>query len=630
MALWNQSPDMETNGLGKISLQWTQKFAHIDYWRNEKILPSAMPDSIIDSILSKKTNDVVRSWKRIVTGLPLEKRHLLWQEVMLWALQHRIDKALTFLEATVSEPSIDPPRHAVDDALKFVVSAYLEHEVADSELKTRLHCLFYGFAKASMLQAGYTYWISSKTIYLLLRHSEDVQVQTLYEVISHCRLHLHPYSLTHFMDRFSRMGRPDLAVDVLWRIAECGANMSHETVQYSCVTLLRSRFDEDERYKIQSSIVTAMLKLGIRPGIPMLNTMMLNAIEARDYQTAQAIFETARIHGKRPSTITYAIMLRVALQNLDEKHVGQIMHTAEEDGALPRNNELVFSLILTMLQIAEGRYDARVANPADRHRRYRAILGIYARYCNSLPLQELGIYSSVHEHHVTASAVSEPTPKILSIMLVSYIRFLGEPDHVYDLYCRYQSHVECNNPLIAATAEIDRVANAFLMGLGRSPSAIKWFSVVLRNMLEPSATTAVTVARPNVQTWSIVARFYFLHGQRAAAEKVIDTMRKMRVEPSPVTWNIIIHGYAYLQDAASVVAALEGMESAGCKADSSTFRGLTKFNDRNRLLDALRAAAAQDQATLTRGQAEQDSVQLITGSETEDDGLQYQPTTVTP
>ncbi|KAL8804229.1 MAG: hypothetical protein Q9182_002683 [Xanthomendoza sp. 2 TL-2023] len=576
-----------------------------------------MPDSIVDWILREDGNDVVRSWKRVVTGLPLEKRQLLWQEIMLWALRRRIDKALTFLDATVSEPLIEPPRHAVEDALKFVVSSCLEHGVAGSEMENRLRYLFYAFAKASRLRAGCTYFISQKTMYLLLQHSEDLQVQTLYGVISDCRLRIHPHTLTHFMDRFSRMERPDLAMDVLRRMAACGANMSYDTVQYSCMTLLSTRFNEHEWYKIQSNIVTEMLELGIRPGIPMLNAMIHNAVEARDYQTAQAMFETAKTHGIRRDTITYAIMLKVALQNLDENLVGQIMHIAEEDGALPRNNELVFSLIVTMLQISQS-HDINVVNLADR---FRAILRIYARYCNTLPLQELGVCRRVDEHHGTASAVSEPTAKLLSIMLVGYIRSLRDPARVKKLYNRYQRHVECNNPLIAATAETDHVAHAFLLGFARNRSAMKTYPVVLKNMLEPSSTTAVTVARPNAQTWSIVVRAYFRHGQRGAAEKVIDTMRKMNVRLDNVTWNTLIAEYASLQDASSVVAALEGMKLAGFKADSYTSRALTKINDRNRLLDALRQAAAQDQATLTCGQAEQDSIELYTGSETEDDSL---------
>ncbi|KAL8698052.1 MAG: hypothetical protein Q9224_002026 [Gallowayella concinna] len=618
----------KTNGLEELSLQWTYQFAQIyrDIYfdRSVRNRPSAFPNSIADWILSEDRNDVVRFWERAITGLPLEKCRLLWQEIMLWALQHQIDKAISLLHATFSEPSITAPRYAVEDALKFIISEFLEdQEVVDLETKDKLHDLFRGFAKASILRDDCTYTISQKIIYWLIRHSEDPQVHTLYEVLLNARLCIHPHTFVHFMNRYTRMGRPDLAMEALRRIAASGANVSHDAVQYSCTIMLRTRFDEVEWYKIQSHMVTDMLALGIRPGIYMLNAMILNAVQACDYQTAHAIFETARIHGIRRDTHTYAIILKGALQTLDANLVEKIMHMAEEDGTLPRNNELVFNLIITMLEIAQ-----RTSTVLNRANQYRAILKIYARYCNILPLQELGIYHSMDEHYITTSAVQEPSTKVISIMLVSYMRLRGSPTQVDELYRRYQSHVENNHPLIAATAETDHVAHAFLLRLGRNSTTIKTFPVILSNMLEPLATTAVTVARPNVQTWSIVATFYSYRGQGAAAEKIIGVMKENGVEPNDVTWNTIISGYASMQDVSRVVNALKGMKLAGFETNSYTHKALARLTDRNELLDALQKAAAQDEATWADEQAESDAVRITAGLELETDGLQYQSTAV--
>ncbi|KAL8778155.1 MAG: hypothetical protein Q9213_007544 [Squamulea squamosa] len=605
LALWNQTHNTSGKNvdLDEVSLQWTQRFALIYNGETEQVPSSVVPVSLLLEILGGDTDYVTQSWERVVTGLPLHKGRLLWQEVMLWALQHQIGKAMTFLDVTISDSSMPALRHAAEDALKHIVSIFLQGQVANSGTIKTIHRLLCVFAKASTLQNGCTYSISQKIVYLVMRHSDNHQAQALYEVLLNARMDIHPHSLTHFMDRFTRMGRPDLAMHVLRRIAAAGANVSHDRVQYSCITLLRTRFDDVEWYKIQSYMVTEMLELGIRPGMPMLNAMILNAVEACDYQTAQAMSETARIHGIRRNAITYSILLKGALQNLDDCLVERIMHMAEEDGALPRNNELVFSLIVTMLQIARLN-DTNVVTSAHR---YKTILRIYTRYCDVQPLQELGIYLDIDKSTGTAEYLSEPSPKLLSIMIVSYIRLTGQPDRLLALYHRYQYYVNQNHHLIAPTAETDHLANAFLLGLGRHTKTFRECPVILRNMLEPSAKTTFNVAQPTVKTWSIAARSYFFHGQRAAGDKVIEMMRARGLAPNFVTWNTIISGYASIQDATAVVNAMKGMESAGFEANSYTLKALARIKDRNQLLEALRKVAANDDKAWMQAQSGHDS-----------------------
>ncbi|KAL8859558.1 MAG: hypothetical protein Q9178_003957 [Gyalolechia marmorata] len=605
VALWKQSHNKweTSNHLDEITLEWIQRFAPIYNGEAENYSSSASPTSLILEILRGEKTQVTQSWERVVTGLPFPKSRLLWQDVMLWALQHRIDKAVTFLDVTLSDSSMPALRHAVEDSLKHIVSVSLQGQVANLQRKNDIHRLLCTFAESSMLRDDRTYSISQKIVYLVMRHSDNYQARVLYEVLLNARLDVDTNTLIHFMDRFTRMGRPDLAMHVLKRIAASGANVCFESVQYSCMTLLRTRFGGDDWYKVQSYLVTEMLELGIRPGIPMLNTMILNAVEACDYQTAEAMFETARIHGIRRDTITYSILLKGAVENREHSLVRRIMHMAEEDGALPNNNELVFSLVVTMLQIAGYK-------PASR---YRAILKVYSRYCNISPLQELGIYTDTDKHVDTAGTVTEPSPKLLSIMIVSYIRLIGRPDLVQELYNRYQSHVDQNHSLIAPIAETDHLANAFLFGLGGYAATFKICPIILRNMLEPSVTTAVKVAQPTIRTWSIAARSYFFHGQRAAGEKIVEMMRARGIPPSLVTWNTILSGYASLQDASGVVKAMKGMEAAGIEADSYTFKAVARLRDRNRLLNALRNAAANDDKARAQTQESHDPVPVALG-----------------
>lgn len=589
-ASWKRSHNKpgNNNGLDEICLSWIQRFVPIHTGSTEQSPSYALPTSLIQELLNGEKIHLMLSWERVAIGLPLPKRRLVWQEVMLWALQHQIGKAITFLDATLSDSTMPALRHAVEDSLKHIVSVSLQGPTPDLETKNNMHRLLCVFAEASMLRNDCTYSISQKIVYMVVRHSDNHQVRVLYDVLLNTRLDIHPHSLTHFMNRFTRMGRPDLAMHVLRRIAVSGADVSYETVQYSCMALLRTRWNEIEWYKIQSYLVTEMLELGIRPGIHMLNAMILNAVEAGDYQTAQAMFETARIHRIRRNTITYSILLKGAVHNSDDALIERIMHMAEEDGALPKNNELVFSLVLALLQIAREN-DTNILTSATR---YRAILRVYTRYCDISPLQQLGIHVDMDEKSEKAGIVSSPSPKVLSIMMAAYIRFIGNSDLVRLLYNRYQELVAQNHDLIAPTAATVHLANAFLFSLGRHSATFKLCPIILRNMLEPPATTTVKVAQPTVRTWSIAARAYFFHGKRTAGEKIIEMMRERGIPPNLVTWNTILSGLASLQDAFGVVKAMKGMEAAGFESDSETLKALARIRDRNQLLDALRKVAA--------------------------------------
>ncbi|KAL8732245.1 MAG: hypothetical protein Q9181_004018 [Wetmoreana brouardii] len=633
LASWKRS---DTNGKEQKALEevspllwkWTRCFAQIYNGRIDDIPPPIIRPSSISSMLSEDREGLLRSWEQLFVQLGPHLRPLLWQDVMLWALDNDIDKALTFLDATITEPLIMAPRYAVEDALQCVVSAYSQRRIAEQPIWNKLHRLVCSYAAESILSDGHISSMPQKIVYLLLQHSDDVRVQVLYETLFTFRSHLLPYTLTHFMDRFTQMGRPDLAMDALRNTRASPHHVNYQVVRFCCMNLLRRRSDVAEWYQIQSQLATEILELGIRPDIAMLNAMILNAVEANDYQTAQAIVKTARLHGIRRDTITYSILLKGAYQNLDESLIETIMQMAEADGALPRNNNLVSCLVATILKISQDRDPGGVS----RASRYRAMLRVYARYCDTRPLRELRIYVHSDEDIDTVEPISQPSPQLLSTMILGYILLFGRPEEIQELYDRYQYHIAQGHHLIASTAATDHLANAFLLRLGRNESTFMISSHILKNMLEPPASTAVKVARPTVQTWSIVAHSYFLNGQRAAGERIIQLMREKGLSPNQVTWNTIITGYARMQDAFAAVDAMRDMEKARFQVDSYTLKALSQIKDRGRLLDALRKSAMTDDENQADEQVMEDYTPAMYNTSPKDafEGYNYSATVPAP
>ena len=429
-------------------------------------------------------------------------------------------------------------------------------------------------------------------IYLVLQRCDATQAKELYRALLRSCLRVKADTLLHFVKRFTHMGSPDFALDALGRIGASGFSMQTPRVQTACVTLLRTAFGGIDDYRVRSQIAARILELGVRPKVNMLNAMILNCVEAFDHDTAYGIFETAKVNNLRRDTMTYSILLKDTAQSLDDCRLQEIVNAAEEDGALPRNNTLVFCLLAATFKVLKGRsHDSHGANPV-----YLRMLHAYARYCDTEPLRQLSIY--IEEKVERAQPVSQPSPRILGIMLVAYLASYGTRTSVLPIYQRYQTLVEQNHALVAPIAETTYVANAFLLSMRYKPSSLTVYPTVLKNMLQPAGTTRVSVARPNVYTWSIVATGYFHHGQKIAGEKVIEMMRASGIEPNQVTWNSIINGYARLQDVDSAMDAMKRMEKAGFKANSYTTKALEPVEDRERVLVALRKVPAGRQKDL--------------------------------
>ncbi|EKD14431.1 uncharacterized protein L3040_005736 [Drepanopeziza brunnea f. sp. 'multigermtubi'] len=121
-----------------------------------------------------------------------------------------------------------------------------------------------------------------------------------------------------------------------------------------------------------------------------------------------------------------------------------------------------------------------------------------------------------------------------------------------------------------------------------NPKALQDFSTELRDSQnDTSQFTVLTPPKPDVYTWSILIKIFMDHKQPRAAEKVLDMMRERDIEPSIVTWNTLAHGYASMQDTASLVGVLTRLRAAGLEADDATTIALSMIKNRRALNEEL-------------------------------------------
>lgn len=119
-----------------------------------------------------------------------------------------------------------------------------------------------------------------------------------------------------------------------------------------------------------------------------------------------------------------------------------------------------------------------------------------------------------------------------------------------------------------ATAEIPIIIDS------ESTSLVKW------NV----ANRFVTVAPPDIYTWSILLFAFIRNCQATAAEKVLTIMEARGQIPNHVTWTSLLSGYSAMQDLSGVVSTLKRMDQAGFKDDEWTTKALARVVDRDALL----------------------------------------------
>ncbi|MCJ1461300.1 hypothetical protein MMC28_011682 [Mycoblastus sanguinarius] len=507
---------------------------------------------------------------------------------MLWCLQNSPRRALILLSATLKGRRRRPARNVIADCLNLLARHFLyKVDRPDGLALDTIRRLTFRFVDGSTEEEERAFWIPQHLAFLVLEHSDDVQAASLYETFVSNRVNLHPNTMLHFLERFVDMGKLYLSMKILRAIADSGFGLSHFNIQSACTKLLRAQFSSEQRYSIQSKILTQILEMGVRPGIALYNAIMLNTIEAGDFETAWQMYGVARENNLEPDSITYGVLLKGIKLSGKFGILERILRDAEENGVVLQDLRLVGDFLSSIF----------IQWPQEKH---TAMLDFYKRHCDLRPLQELRMCEAWTKAPPDVNVDEKwPTSYILGQMVCSYVRLHQQSNDLINTYNLYHDLVKHDHPLIAPLAQTDHVANAFIYAFGRRPETLQHCTTVIKHMLEssPSAVDHMShnpaTATPTVRTWSILLAAYFYHNQRKAAEKVLAMMRERGLRLDKVTWNTIISGYSSMQEAEAAVGAMKQMEAEGFEVDNFTLKGLGRLRNRDLMLDALKRSMAK-------------------------------------
>ena len=542
------------------------------------------------------TKQVIRQY----WGLPSGRNHVFkgrmglsgydsgttWRNVMLWCLKYKKKQALMLLLATLKGHKYRPPRYMVQDCLKALARHFLLKVSKPSATAVDaiwlLTCRFIEGASGQ----NQRFPISQLLVYLVLQHSDDSRMLSLYGRLGSNKVVLHVNTMLQFLYRFLAMGEVDRSMKVLDIIVKTDFDTSRDRIQVACVKLLRARFDTQEEYIVRSNMLTQILEMGIRPNVYLFNTILLNAGEGGDFANAWQMYNLAKEHSIILGPITYSVLLKGAIISGDSSNLNMVLCEIQTNKNVLKDLRLVSDVLRAVSLIS----------PGDE---FGAMLDFYKQHCDLRPIQELSMCGDETKTPPSTTCHRDwPTSFILTQMILAYVKLHQDSLGLIHNYNLYYQHVKENHPLIAPLAQNDFVANSFILAFGKNSSTLQHCTTVIRHMLELSSPNflefgSIPYAAPTTQTWSILVASYFRHRQRRPAEKVLDMMRERGIHRDIVTWNTMIGGYARMQDVSAAVDAVEGMKAAGFEADSFTVGGLRYLRTKDRLRWALRESTRE-------------------------------------
>ena len=435
-----------------------------------------------------------------------------------------------------------------------------------------------------------------RIVFRLWKHSAYEDFYLLWKVLRDKSISLTKKTKVHGMHRLINIGKVEDALSMLHSIDQ--DDYSSDPIQSVCVRILRYKLEVEDLYGARSKMLAHMLELGVRPNRQLHNVIILNAMEAGDWDTGWRCHQIALAYGLKSDSHTYAILLKSAN---DRDSVENLRRSATDDGIDINTPRMAAEFFIATFFCVRYRWT------------FADLLSHYQEFFDAQPLVDLEIIEPSAVIHRSEHRCTELDSKSipLGIMILAYLRKNSHNHLVPRIYQNYRRLVRQGHSAIRPLVETTYIPNGFLMALGRNRNTFDLCISVLEDMINPErfqnqdaiqdrtqqnnaldapSDTISNIHPPDIRSWTILMASFLRHKQINAAEKVLTMMRAHKVWPDNVTWNTLIEGYCHQNDPVGAAWRLRCMEEDGFERDERTIRSLAKLTDKGKLMEALKTA----------------------------------------
>lgn len=501
-----------------------------------------------------------------------DKRHQPWYAVMLWLLANDPLSALDLLRATHQPPY--PPLHAVQDSLRHLANIF--HSVPDERTTSmRFQNLFATLRRLAHRSNGDTLSLPHGTLAQTLPNIYPEEQLKLWEAVQQHHVDVHWHTHLHFANYLATADHFDQALDAVSRAHQKGAILTSKPFLSTCSTLLRSSMRQPSGLRVCLRVVDHLVGMGVQLNLILCNIIMLNAVEAQDITTAWSIYHSLPNYGLQADAYTFAILLKACKVNLDDADMlNETIRNAIANMDVKKNSILAADILHTLALHHTKRNPEKV---------FETLADAYSQLFDTTPLSDLGILPPSQSSD--GEKKMQPSHSAIGVMLTTYLDQLflqtQSPTQPRALFHRYRALADSGVEPWASTIDKDYISNAFLVTLTKTKAGLLPAAEIIKTMQrEPSPTDVVKKFKqcePTVQSWTIFLHGFQRHGQMKMAEQVLQYMKNKGVEPDQVTWNVLVEGYAVLQDVEGVEGVLGRLKEGGRGWDEFTGSSVGKL-----------------------------------------------------
>lgn len=388
---------------------------------------------------------------------------------------------------------------------------------------------------------------------------------------------------------YTQMKRGDYesALQALTNAVQAGTDVASKPFKHVCNALIRRSRNLAGSYQSTSHIVQALIDLGVRLDITSYNILMNNAAEAGDHGTTWKIYQLIRRNKIEPDHYTWTTLLKTCRKTNDRSSFRKTYKQILEQEAGRFHSPLVTEILATW-----SHFGARSG--------FERLVRFYERHCDLQILKDLGLVHSGYKSQARVIASDQPSTETLVVMLLAYVRKEQSILHAADLYRTFQRLLAEHHPLVVPLGESVVVYGIFMKAFGMKDASLKLWPRLLRDMIKPLGPEVLNRdtglpfqgCKPNAIFWNILLNAFARRHQLAAAEKVIELMRKQGFKPDKYSYTSLMGGYARQQNIEMTIDVLQRMQEDNISGDEHTVKALQLINDRPQLLGVMQKLAS--------------------------------------
>ncbi|KAG8622828.1 hypothetical protein KVT40_009339 [Elsinoe batatas] len=419
-----------------------------------------------------------------------ERRHRVWEEALLWILQHSPDDAFFFLRKSHVRPL--PPQYMVGQALEYMIlRATTAPHLDDQDLKLKIgKCI----AHVSRRPHYDPLHVDGSHLAWLFKTCTGPTTIRILEALKKAEFKLPLNTRLHVIQKLASQEETlEAAIDQLGKIGETPA-FNHELIRKACFTIMHRAMRRKDGDQLCVEALGHLVNSGINLNVQVCTIVMLNAVRSRDAISAFHVYNMILENKIEPDKYLFVALIRACkLSPEDGERLAAVIETALQNGIL-----LTSKFVATEVLDALYRHHKKVERPDT----YKLIVESYSQLFDIGPLAALEMVPTQQQTKQPKTIMPAEAPP-LGIVIRAWMSH-GQPT-VREVLLRYRliRHLaKLGRSPFKELLQSDHLSNGFIAWFATHKNGIKWVTEVVRNMEEDAWEPVLSRGGPSTDTAS--------------------------------------------------------------------------------------------------------------------------------